>query len=124
MELKVTDYLTLKLSEPRELIELINDEDKIDFMQSLACEGIIIKHVADQIIDGCTEDGYYGSKSCGTEHNPSTPLDIAIRKVAKLSSEVARKEIEALESRLKHEYDRAEEWQNKYYDIYHGRAPR
>jgi hypothetical protein len=117
MELKVTNYLTIKLSEPKELIELISDEDKIEFMQSLSCEDIIIKHVSDQIIHGCTELGYYGYKGC-TGSSPSTPLDIAIRQVSKCASTIAKKQIESLERALKYQEDETTKYQDKYYKLY------
>ena len=119
MKLKVTNYLTLELTEPRELIELVSEEDKIDFFQSLACEDVVIKYVSDQIIHGCTDDGYHGSTGC-VAHDPSTPLDIATRYVAKNANDVARKQISSLERALKDSKQREKEWQEKYYDLYHG----
>ena len=113
--------MVIELTDPNELIELINDDDKVDFMQSLACDDIIIKHVTDQLLHGCTEDGYYGSKGCN-EAEPSTPLDIAKRVIAKSYSTFVSDEITSLESSLKRSNESKDEYMNKYYDLLHNRA--
>ena len=117
MKLQVTEYLAIELTEPNELFELISDEDKIDFWQSLSCDRIIFKHVADQIIHGCTEGGYHATMSFG--HEPTEPLDVAIREVSKLSGGIAKREIESLEARLECEYLEKKKYMDMYYDLYH-----
>ena len=117
MKLQVTKYLAIELTEPNELIELISDEDKIDFWQSLSCDDIIFKHVADQIIHGCTEDRYHATMSFGVE--PTQPLDVAIREVSKLSGDVAKREIEKLEARLEREVSEKDKYMDMYYELYH-----
>ena len=121
MKLQITPYLAIELTEPNELIELISDEDKVDFMQSLACDDIIIKHVTDQLIDGCTKGGYHGSSVWSSESEPSTPLDIARRAIAKSYSKFALDEITSLESSLKRSNESKDEYMNKYYDLLHKR---
>lgn len=121
MKLQITPYLAIELTEPNELIELISDEDKVDFMQSLACDDIIIKHVTDQLIGGCTDGGYYGSSVWSSESEPSTPLDIARRAIAKSYSKFALDEITSLESSLKRSNESKDEYMNKYYDLLHKR---
>ena len=120
MKLQITPYLAIELTDPNELIELINDDDKVDFMQSLACDDIIIKHVTDQLIFGCTEGGYHGSKGCN-EAEPSTPLDIAKRVIAKSYSTFVSDEITSLENELKRTEDSKGEYMSKYYDLLHKR---
>ena len=120
MKLQITPYMIIDLTEPNELIELISDDDKVNFMQSLACDDIIIKHVTDQLLHGCTEDGYYGSKECN-EAEPSTPLDIAKRAIAKSYSKFASDEIAALERGLKRTRDSRDEYMSKYYDLLYKR---
>lgn len=120
MKLKVTDYLTIELTEPNELIELISDEDKLHFMQSLSCDEVIIKHVTDQLVHGCTEDGYHGSIGSNVSE-PSTALDKAKREIAKSYSGFVRKEVARLEIELKRQKETSDEWINKYYDLYHKR---
>lgn len=117
MKLQVTKYMTIELTEPNELIELISEDDKVDFMQSLSCHDVIIKHVADQIIHGCTDDGYSGSETMVSE-SPSTPLQAARREIAVNASDVANKEIKALERALKHSKEQCDEWNRKYFELY------
>jgi hypothetical protein len=117
MKLQVTKYLAIELTEPNELFELISDEDKIDFCQYLSCDRVIFKHVADQIVHGCTEGGYHAAISFG--YKPSEPLDVAIREVSKLSGDIAKREIESLEARLEWEHLEKEKYMNMYYDLYH-----
>lgn len=122
MKLQVTPYLSIDLTEPSELIELISDEDKLHFMQSLSCDDIIIKHVADQLVHGCTEDGYHGSLGGGNTSEPSTPLDVAKREISKSYSDFVRKEITSLENELKRQEARTLEFTSKYYDLLHERG--
>lgn len=82
------------------LLDNMSDESKLDLVQRLSCEDVVIKHVADQIFDGCTEDGSWGSRSCSAGSKPSTALDAATRRAAKSSGETARNEVERLEQAL------------------------
>lgn len=120
MKLQVTNYLAIELTEPNELLELMSEDDKLHFMQSLSSHEIIIKHVADQIISGCTEDGYSGSYS-SVESKPHTALQTAVRDISINSGEIARKEIESLQRALAAAEKARDEYSNKYWDLYHGR---
>ena len=52
------------------------EEDIRDnILQSLACDERVIKHIADQIIDGWTENGSHGSLGF-REEVPSTALEL------------------------------------------------
>lgn len=121
MKLQVTNYLAIELTEPNELLELMSEDDKLHFMQSLSSHEIIIKHVADQIINGYTEDGYSGSYS-GVESQPHTALQTAVRDISINSDEIARKEIEILQKALAAAEIARDEYSNKYWDLYHGRV--
>lgn len=78
----------------------LNDGDKDEFIDRMACEDGIIKAVSDQILIGWTELNSHGS-TCGTKANPTTVLDKLTREVAKRSGEVAKEQIERLELALK-----------------------
>ena len=84
-----------------DICRVLPKEDKLKIIESLACDDDLIKHVTDQIVEGMTENGYYGSSYCAPSPEPYLALDAARRKVAKGSSEVAKKEIEKLEKELK-----------------------
>lgn len=83
-----------------DVFESLSPEELIELVDSLACTDAVIKHVADQIIDGWTELGSHGGKSAGN-HTAYGALDEAIRRVAEASGEVAKKEIAALCDSLK-----------------------
>ena len=118
MKITISKYFSMKFSEPNELLELIEDEDKIHFLQSLSCNESVFKHVADQIISGCTEGGYRASTG-ELQSTPNTILQNAVRIIAKNASAIADEQITELERKLKEVEDSSEEWRNKYYDIWH-----
>lgn len=101
------------------LLEIMSDADKLALVEVLACDDAVIKRVAEQILDGYTENGSHGPRSLS--HEPSTPLSIAIRRTAKLAGEVAKREIEDLERRAAEQARIAEEYSQKYWDLYHQR---
>lgn len=82
------------------LLDAMSDADKLDLAQRLSCEDAVIQHVAEQITEGCTEDGSRGSRLCSAEAEPQLPLDKAARQIAKASGDIARKEVEALEKEV------------------------
>jgi hypothetical protein len=92
------------------LLNQVSGEDKIALIESLSCDEEIIKHVTDQILEGFTENGYFGSTGFG-ESEPRTALDRARREIAKGASELAKEEIGAMENRVKSE----KEWGPKIY---------
>ena len=118
MKITISKYFSMEFSEPNELLELIEEEDKIHFLQSLSCHESVFVHVADQIINGWTEDGYFSSIG-EVQSTPNTSLQRAIRKIAKNSSAIADEQIAELERKLKELEKSNEEWRNKYYDIWH-----
>jgi hypothetical protein len=89
---------------PQELIESLDPESKIKFIETLACDRDIIRHVVSQILDNWTENGYSGGKfvTAVAEPTENYGLDWACRQVAKRSSKVAEHEIIRLENALKY----------------------
>jgi len=98
-----------------ELMKGMIDSQKEQIIESLACDCDVIKFVTQQIIDGFTENGFFGSSLCTASHAPTYGLDWAKREVAKASGEVAKREIEALEKALKNSNER-------YFDLANERA--
>jgi hypothetical protein len=118
MKITISDNFSMHFSEPNELLELIDEEDRIQLLQSLSCHESIFVHVADQIINGCTEDGY--SNYIGeAKSTPNTSLQLAVRRIAKNASKIADDQIVELEEKLKAMEKSNAEWQDKYYAIYH-----
>ncbi len=99
------------------LLEYLTLEDKQDLIEALSCESDVIKHVADQILHGWTENGSHGATCVTASAAPCQGLDYVRRQVALLSSEVAKKEIESLQKALK-------ESQKRYYELLDGQRPR
>lgn len=83
-----------------DLLDSLNDESKLKFIESLACDSAVVKHVADQIITGWTESGYSSGRFCTASPDPAYGLDWAVRQVALRSGEVAEKEIHRLQEAL------------------------
>ena len=82
------------------LLDAMSDQAKLDLVERLAVEDVVIKHVVDQIVDGLTENCYGGSRLCGSSAEPSLPLDIAHRRIAEASGKIANAEIASLKLEL------------------------
>lgn len=82
------------------LIDAMSDQAKLDLVERLAVEDAVIKHVVDQLVEGLTENCYGGSRLCGSSVEPSLPLDIAHRRIAEASGDIANAEIESLKREL------------------------
>lgn len=85
----------------------------LELIESLSCSEIVIKHVADQLLEGWTENGYHGSKCSGL--TPSTEINIARDKIAKGAGDIAAKRIAELERLV----ESAEELAKEGWDAYH-----
>lgn len=99
------------------LLDAMSDEDKMFLVERLACEDAVIKHVADQIIDGYTESSRRGSRLCGTDVNVYLPLDVAARRIAEASGEIAAQEIEALKRELSRTKERLQNSEDELHRI-------
>lgn len=112
METKIAKgLLTVNVSD---LIDCLDDEGRKDIIETLACHDSIIALVAEQIVDGWTEAGYHGGITYGPM--PHTPLDKAKRYLAKSASDVAKKQIERLETIAVDACKKADEEQTKRLD--------
>ena len=79
----------------RMLLERARDADLVGFLDDLSTREAVIKHVADQIVAGCTDQGSWGARGVDVAM-PTTALDVAQRRIAEMSSEIARDEIARL----------------------------
>lgn len=73
---------------------------KLELVESMACDDDIIKFVVQQILDGWTENGNHAGKFASAIAQPAAGLDWACREVATRSGDVARQEIERLQNAL------------------------
>jgi len=85
-------------------------------VQSLACQDDLVRHVADQLLEGWTEDGYHGGK-VGDASGSGTPIDKARRRIALGADKVAKETIEALQRALKQAEERSAEGWSKYHKL-------
>lgn len=97
------------------LLELVPDDRLPELIESLSCAEAIIQHVCDQIVYGCTENGYSGSWCT----NGDTALQKAKTHIALNSSDVAKLKIESLELEIRCVKKNEEMYMNKYFDLYH-----
>jgi len=106
--------LTIDISN---LLDSLSPEDKIELIETLACQDTIIKHVADQILTGWTENCYSGGTSYAVEGH--APLDLARKRVIELAPEVARQEIDRLKLFAKNKEEQVKIYSDKYFALYH-----
>ncbi len=86
-----------------DIFDEISDAHKCELVETLSCQCAVIKHVIDQVIEGWTEGGYHGVTSCTPSATPTHGIDVATRRIAKASGEIAKKEIGRLEEALARE---------------------
>ncbi len=99
-----------------DILESLSGEQEKQLIEQLSCSDAIIEHVASQIVHGLTDEGYSGFIG-STMPQPSTPLGVAVRKVAMHAPELARKEIESLQRALARAEKSKSEYMNKYYAL-------
>ena len=92
------------------ILDALTLEEKQEIIEALACQDDIIKHVADQIIEGYTERSFHGCTGGGEDF--STPLDNARYQVAMRSGESARYVIERLRSAAVFEHSVCDQYQD------------
>lgn len=83
------------------LLSQLSPEDKKTLACHLACFDDVIAEVSFQLIEGQTSDGSYGATMFESEAEPHTALDKATRAISKASSDIAKRNIEQLETYLK-----------------------
>lgn len=110
MELEIKDGKVI--IDPIDILSELSGDDKIQVIEALSCESEVIQHVTDQIIHGCTENGWHGS--IGFSSKPSTPLEKAIREITESSSDIAKKEIEKMKRIVKSKEDSADRAWEQY----------
>jgi len=77
--MKLTDKGDIVFS-LQDFVEHMDDETKKDLIIVLSCQDSVIKNVADQIMDGMTDQGSCGSLCCTAHAEPLFGLDYSKRK--------------------------------------------
>lgn len=102
-----TTYKDGKISfDFHDILDRVAPDDQVALIESLSCSDPIIRHVAAQIMDRWTENGYSGAERCTAAPDTDGPvivpaLDWAARTVARRSGEIAAREITRLEDALR-----------------------
>ncbi len=84
----------------------LDAEAKAQLIQYLACDTQVIDEVINQVLDGCTSEGWHGATSGHGNTWCRYGIDAARVRVAQSASEQARLEIEALQARVRELSDR------------------
>lgn len=98
-----------------DLICSLSADKRADLIDYLACSQEVIDEVMNQVIEGLTTQGSHGSTGYGGNPDAMYGIDGARMRIAKASSEIAAKEIEALARQIKSE----KELGQKGWDAYH-----
>jgi hypothetical protein len=101
-----------------DLLSSMTDEQKLDLAERLSCEEVIIKHVAEQIFDGLTENGHSGCFGSGSPYHSSALMDAKLR-VANEAGDVAKSEISTLQWKYEHAHAQSEKYSKAYFDLLH-----
>jgi len=97
------------------LLHELPEDKHVELAESISCSNVVITHVMDQVLHGCTENGFEGSWSTSY----GEPLQKYRMQIAKQSTEIAKKQIEELERRLKSQTEETEKYSDMYFKIYH-----
>ncbi|MBX2848952.1 MAG: hypothetical protein KTR16_11570 [Acidiferrobacterales bacterium] len=102
--------VTITVEDPNEILEAMQPDDKMDFLQALSCHDEIIEYVMQQVFTGWTEGGFHGSMVC--DWNGSSILQQFQRKLIEIGADdMAKKRIEELERYMKRSDEREAELQ-------------
>jgi chemotaxis protein histidine kinase CheA len=102
--------VTLNLSE---LISNLNPSDRSDIIQAMACEDDIVRHVAETLALGSTDNGSSGPRATrGLQASPYA-IDAAKAYLAMQAGEIAQAEIARLRNLLSTCESRLEDTQNR-----------
>ena len=97
------------------LIHELPESRHIELAESISCSNAVITHVMDQVLDGSTENGFSGSWSTSY----TEPLQEYRMRIAKQSNDIAKKQIEELEKRLRSMKEERDKYSNMYFKLYH-----
>jgi hypothetical protein len=118
-----TTYKIDKLHIEVDLCTLIHEtftpEDRKHLIQSLSCAGDIITHVIDQLLSGCTEDGYSGWESSMC----STPLEKGRKRISEEYDYASARTIRDLEFKITLLEKELKHYKETHYDRYPPHRP-
>lgn len=98
-----------------DMLDSLSDEQSIELAESLSCQDAVIKNVVDQIMHGCTENGYHGTIS--SSDLPSTELEKSQERIRKMGNRLLIKEIERLRRKIADKNSHYESGWNEYHKL-------
>jgi len=102
------------------LLDELTPEEQAEVVESLSCQDAIIKHVADQILDGFTENGSWGYEGTGISTISSpTPLEAARRRVAEMAGDVARRELKRMSGICERSHEQEKRYSDWAWELFH-----
>lgn len=88
--------VTITLDDPNELLESMDSEERLSFLQSLSCHDEVLEYVMQQVFEVCTDDGHHGSIACSW--NGREPLQVFRQKMLEVgANDTAKRRISELE---------------------------
>jgi hypothetical protein len=99
-------------------LEYLPTDQKLKLIETLSCNEEIIKHVADQLLEGFTQNTCCGADNSG-EVNPTYQLNIQRRRIAEMAGEVAKKEIADMLRNLERAKENEKKYSDKYWKLWH-----
>ena len=98
-----------------------SDSFKLELVERLSCEDVIIKHVIDQVLNGSTENGYSGSETIDWQQ-VNSELQQARERIRLQGNNLLVKELkrlrEVLENRRKYQDNGWNEYNKLYNQVY------
>ncbi len=99
----------------QDIFDNLSHDAALELIERLSCSEVVIKHVADQLLEGWTENGYHGSICSGL--TPSTQINAAKDKIAKGANDIATKRIVELERMVEREKEATKTAWDSYHDL-------
>lgn len=100
-----------------DIFDSTSDRFKLELMERLSCEDVIIKHVMDQVFNGETENGYSGSEVIDSQRIGSE-LQKARERIRQQGNNLLVKEINRLREQLENRHKYQDNGWNEYHKLY------
>lgn len=100
-----------------DVFDSTSDRFKLELMERLSCEDVIIKHVMDQVFNGATENGYSGSEVIDSQR-VSSELQQARERIRQQGNNLLVKELNRLREQLENRRKYQDTGWNEYHKLY------
>lgn len=99
-----------------EFLQEAKGEQRLELIETLSCQEDIIRHVTDQVVHGCTENGYSGGEDykLSSDLEKSCAITRARRLIAQNTDEVSKGIIERLEKTIEEKEKELQYYRENY----------